>query len=209
MIASCWDWPSLKYAYYILDSYPLDAGGWSPTRGIVKGSEAGSSDEESIAFDDCLPELPIRGCYFAGSGDFCIGELYVKKDAEPREEVDMDAIRSQNNPDMQKVAELLDGSSVSAVSSLRGTDMGNVRANAAPVVTSAARSNPRRTLWSYLVPSFAAVGTGWAMYSLFNQEKSTDLNVKTLLFSWVSGLAVGVAIGQEYASQPFDGEDNE
>ena len=44
MIASCWDWPSLKYAYFVIEDQPLDAGGWSPNRGIVaKESSTGKS----------------------------------------------------------------------------------------------------------------------------------------------------------------------
>ena len=36
MIASCWDWPSLKYVYFIIKDKSLDAGGWGPTKGIGK-----------------------------------------------------------------------------------------------------------------------------------------------------------------------------
>lgn len=75
MIASCWDWSALKYAYFVIDGAPLDAGGWSPTRGILASSKGVSGDSAaSIAFDDCLPTLP-KNCYYAGAGDFCVGSF--------------------------------------------------------------------------------------------------------------------------------------
>lgn len=198
MIASCWDWPSLKYAYFIIEDLPLDAGGWSPTRGIVANAEV-SSAEGSISFDDCLPALP-KNCLYAGSGDFCVGELYTKRDSETRPSLDMDMMRSQGTPDIKKIVELLDGTSVSAVDSFRGVSS-DLRMNAPgePLVRG---SRERRSLWSFLVPSFAAIGTGFAMYRLFDNESRTDLNVKVLLFAWASGLAVGLTVGQEYAEQP-------
>ena len=54
-ICSVWDWGSLKYKYFMLEK-PLDAGGWSPSRGIVRSSKAGSS--EVVSFEDAVPTLP-------------------------------------------------------------------------------------------------------------------------------------------------------
>ena len=201
MIASCWDWPSLKYAYFVIEDQPLDAGGWSPNRGIVaKESSKGGSD--SIAFDDCLPDLP-KSCFYAGAGDFCIGELYTKRDADSRPTLDMDLIKSQGTPDMRKIVELLEGSSASAIGGLRGMSQSMVRENSRtkdnPMAMSASR--PKRSIWSLLVPSFAAVGTGFAMYRLFSNANKTDLNVRTLLFAWMSGLAVGVTVGREHGKE--------
>ena len=82
MIASVWDWPSLKYVYFVISSERLDAGGWSPTRGIVANNNATSGSSEVVSFDDILPDLP-KDCYFAGVGDFCVGELFAKRDPEP------------------------------------------------------------------------------------------------------------------------------
>ena len=197
MIASCWDWPSLKYAYFIIEGQPLDAGGWSPNRGIV-AKDTLSSGTDSIAFDDCLPELP-KNCFYAGAGDFCIGELYTKRDSDRRPDLDMDLLRSQGTPDMKKIVELIEDSSPGMVGSLRnavGARENSKTAIKGQSTTYAAQR--RRSLWSLLVPSFAAVGTGFAMYRIFSNEDRTDLNVRTLLFAWMSGLAVGITVGQEY-----------
>ena len=198
MIASCWDWPSLKYAYFIIEDIPLDAGGWSPTRGIVRDATQVDSDEV-VAFDDCVPALPTKNCYYAGAGDFCVGELFVKRDHDRRPELDMDLLKSQGTPDMRKIAELLEGTSQSAVE--RGREnpkvpVGRLRENA-----------PRKSLWSHLVPWFTGAGAGYVMYNLFKGEESTNQNVATLLFAWSSGVAVGIAIGQEYALEPVKKED--
>ena len=199
MIASCWDWPSLKYAYFVIEGTPLDAGGWSPTRGIVANQSGGNSDEV-VAFDDCVPSLPVERCYFAGAGDFCVGELFVKRDKETRPQLDMDLVKSQGTPDMRKVVELLEGTSVSAVGNARGSqDAESSDALSTP------RSNPmKRTLWSYIAPTAAAVGTGFAMYRMFGSAESSNQSAATIFFAWASGLAVGLAVGQEYATQPFD-----
>lgn len=199
MIASCWDWPSLKYAYFVIEDMPLDAGGWSPTRGIVAKQSGGNSDEV-VAFDDCVPSLPVERCYFAGSGDFCVGELFVKRDKETRPQLDMDLVKSQGTPDMRKVIELLEGTSVSAVGNARGSQGAESSDALGPP-----RSNPmKRTLWSYIVPSVAAAGTGFAMYRMFGSAESSNQSAATIFFAWASGLAVGLAVGQEYATQPFD-----
>ena len=202
MIASCWDWPSLKYAYFIIEGQPLDAGGWSPNRGIV-AKDNSASGTDSIAFDDCLPSLP-KNCYYAGAGDFCIGEMYTKRDSDERQSLDMNLIRSQGTPDMKKLVELLDDSASSVVGSLRKSPLTKSRGNPNGMSVSTPAKKPKRSLWGMLVPSFAAVGTGLAMYRLFSKESRTDLNVRTLLFAWMSGLAVGVTVGQEYGSEECD-----
>ncbi len=202
MIASCWDWPSLKYAYFLIEGQNLDAGGWSPNRGIVAKSTSGGS-ADSVAFDDCLPALP-KNCYYAGAGDFCIGELYTKRDEDRRPELDMGLIKSQGSPDMKKVVELIEDSSSSVVGNLRGTQQSSARQNARAV----ANPKPRRSIWAMLVPSFAAVGTGFAMYRLFSTSNKTDLNVRTMLFAWMSGLAVGVTVGKEYGQEDCRNEED-
>lgn len=203
MIASCWDWPSLKYAYFVVEDMPLDAGGWSPTRGIVQKHTGAGNSQEVIAFDDCVPSLPTKKCYYAGSGDFCVGELFVKRDSGNRERLDMDLVRSQGTPDMKKLVELLEGTSVRAVNSSEERSISEaVRGKSRP-------NGKPRTLWSMLVPSLAGAGAGFAMYKLFSTEQSTDQNAKTIFFAWASGLAVGAALGQEYAEQPIGKEDDE
>lgn len=197
MIASCWDWPSLKYAYFIIEDNPLDAGGWSHTRGIVS-KEKNADPKGSIAFDDCLPALPEQ-CYYAGAGDFCVGELFVKRDGKPRPEVDLAAMKAQGTPALKKVVELLEGSSVSVIGNSRG-ELSESRSNPRTSTSDAGR----KSLWALLVPSFAAIGTGFAMYQLFSSENRTDVNVQTLLFAWAAGVAVGLTVGQEYAEQPLN-----
>jgi len=201
VIASCWDWPSLKYAYFVIEGEALDAGGWSPTRGIVS-NQSTSSSQDSVSFDDCLPSLP-KSCFYAGAGDFCIGEMFQKRDPDRRPELNIAEMKAQGTPDMKKIVELLEDTAVSPVERLRGVDFRTARENEGSGGATVPRvTPPRRTLWSFLVPSFGAAGAGYAMYRLMGSEKGTDLAVRNILFSWATGLAVGIAVGQEYARQP-------
>ena len=208
MIASCWDWSALKFAYFVIDGAPLDAGGWSPTRGILAASKDAPRDSTaSIAFDECLPTLP-KNCYFAGAGDFCVGELFEKRDADRRPELDMARIKAQGTPDMLKVVELLEGRDSSAVASLRGAVRSNPPSLGSPTQRLSANSYRPKSLWSMLVPTFSALGTGYAMYRFLGSGEGSSLSVTNIVFAWAAGLAVGVSVGQEYARQPSVREPN-
>jgi hypothetical protein len=201
MIASCWDWPSLKYAYYILEGEDLDAGGWSPSRGIVSSVKAVNSDS-SVSFDDCLPTLP-KECYFAGVGDFCIGELFSKKDAEERPRIDMSRMRTEGSPSEVKLVELIEGSSTSPVGSLRGAVMDSRENPEDPPGSSAKKElyPSERNVWEKATPYLTSIGFGYAMYRLFESNAQADLTLKNTLFAWGTGVALGVTLGQEMMRQ--------
>ena len=183
MIASCWDWPSLKYGYYILEGVPLDAGGWGPSRGIHR-EDSQSTSTSSISFDDCLPSLP-NSAKFVGVGDFCIGELFAKRDVTPRTRITIEALAARENPESTKVVELLnDRKSCDSLS---------------------LRSNPHEeegdkeysTVVERIAPLLASAGTGYIVYRTFQGLADSTLSFKDVLVAWGAGVAIGVAIGQE------------
>jgi hypothetical protein len=195
MLASCWDWASLKYAYYIIEGRPLDAGGWSPTAGII--SKSNSSPDEVISFDDCLPSLP-ENSFFAGVGDFCIGELFEKRDLNSRPQLDLQKMKSSNNPNLVKAVDLLEDNVNSVVGrqSLRANEGGTVGSQTSPDLNYRVKSS--RSVWSMLIPVVGSIGTGYAAYRFFNTLTDSKLTLKNLFFVWGGGLAIGLTIGQEY-----------
>ena len=199
MIASVWDWPSLKYVYFVIKATPLDAGGWSPTRGIL--SENATADT-TIAFDDVLPDLP-NDCFFAGVGDFCVGELFTKRDSEPRERIDLDRMYLEGTPQEVKVVELIRDKSSSALNSVRENSK-----NLPSTSSDGSVSTPRYieteitqphdpSAWSKLVPVIASFGVGYFLYKRLDRLDESNVGIKDILFSWATGLAVGLTIGQE------------
>ena len=202
MIASVWDWPSLKYVYFVIDSQRLDAGGWSPTRGIV--SKEDSASTEVISFDEILPDLP-KDCFFAGVGDFCVGELFAKRDPEPRERIDLDKMASEGTPQEVKVVELIRDKSSSILGSVRENSK-KLPSNTAKNEVSAERPHYIETeitqphdpsVWSKLVPIVASFGVGYFLYKRLDKLDDSNLALKDILFSWGTGLAIGLTIGQE------------
>ena len=198
MIGSVWDWGSLKYAYFVLENSPLDAGGWSPSRGIVRSSEAVAS--EVVSFEEVVPTLPEKDCYYANSGDFCIGELFVKRDDKPRPKLDIQLLKAQNNPNFRKLVELLED----GVSSSAADRSSSLRENPDPRIT---QTRQRKSLWTHLVPYLTGAGAGYAMYKLFSAGGEVGQSAKTILTAWASGVAVGVVVGQEYAREPLKEEE--
>jgi len=204
MIASVWDWPSLKYVYFVIDSERLDAGGWSPTRGIISSQSETSQSEDVVSFDDILPDLP-KNCYFAGVGDFCVGELFAKRDPEPRERIDLDKMASEGTPQEVKVVELIRDESSSILGSVRENS------NLSPSIESTTHNHtdvPRYieteitqphdpSAWSKLVPVVASFGVGYFFYKRLDRLDESNLAIKDILLSWATGLAVGLTIGQE------------
>jgi len=204
MIASVWDWPSLKYVYFVIDSERLDAGGWSPTRGIISSQSETSQSEDVVSFDDILPDLP-KNCYFAGVGDFCVGELFAKRDPEPRERIDLDKMASEGTPQEVKVVELIRDESSSILGSVRENS------NLSPSTESTTHNHtdvPRYieteitqphdpSAWSKLVPVVASFGVGYFFYKRLDRLDESNLAIKDILLSWATGLAVGLTIGQE------------
>lgn len=183
MIASCWDWPSLKYGYYILEGVSLDAGGWGPSRGIHR-EDTETQSSGPISFDDCLPSLP-QDAKFVGVGDFCIGELFSKRDATPRLQITIDAIASRQNPESAKVVQLLKDRNVNENLSLRSNPEGS-------------EDNKKySTVVERIVPLVASLGSGYFMYRTFQGLAQSSLSFKDVLIAWGTGVAIGVAIGQE------------
>lgn len=202
MIASVWDWPSLKYVYFVIESERLDAGGWSPTRGIVSMDKSESTDV--VAFDDILPNLP-KDCYFAGVGDFCVGELFAKRDPEPRERIDLDKMESEGTPQEVKVVELIRDKSSSILGSVRENSKSlpsigttNEIDTATPRYIETEVTQPHDpSIWSKLVPVVASFGIGYFLYKRLDKLEDSNLALKDILFSWGTGLAIGLTIGQE------------
>jgi hypothetical protein len=192
MIASCWDWPSLKYSYFVLEDQPLDAGGWSPTKGIVSKSQA-SSGNKSVCLEDCLPTLP-ENSYFAGVGDFCVGELYEKRDQNPRPKIDLNRMLLEGTPQEVKVVELI-------------TDSKNTQLRNNPSTLGESNSNDvqysyrveDKSVFQKLVPTIAGLGTGFLFYQTFQKFTKSNLELRDVILSWSAGLAIGVTIGQEAA----------
>lgn len=189
MIASCWDWPSLKYAYFILENKKLDAGGWGPAKGIQATSTKGKDSSESIAFEECLPSLPKESLY-VGTGDFCIGEIYEKRDNEPRPNADLEKLRSNGDPQSAKVLDLLNNNTPSVLGRNRDSEL---------------RDNPRfeklesstPAIWSRLIPVVASLSSGYVVYKGLQGLSKGNLDTKHLLFAWGAGLAIGITVGQE------------
>jgi hypothetical protein len=202
MIASVWDWPSLKYVYFVIESQRLDAGGWSPTRGIVSNDKSIST--ELVAFDDILPDLP-KDCYFAGVGDFCVGELFAKRDPESRERIDLDKMASEGTPQEVKVVELIRDKSSSVLGlvrenskSLPSNGTKNERDTTIPRYIETEVTQPHDpSVWSKLVPVIASFGIGYFLYKRLDKLEDSNLAIKDILFSWGTGLAIGLTIGQE------------
>lgn len=194
MLASCWDWPSLKYQYFIINGKPLDAGGWSPTRGIERRSESVRS-EQSISFDDCLPSLP-KDCFFAGVGNECVGELFAKRDSESRPSVDLKRMRASENPQTVKAAELIldtRGALLKSNPSNRTQTLGSPEAKNLEVSSPTNQSS----IWGRLVPAVASVSTGYVMYRSFQSMTESSMALRNVLLAWGAGLAIGLTIGQE------------
>jgi len=204
MIASVWDWPSLKYVYFVIGSERLDAGGWSPTRGIVANSDTTSRSSDVVSFDDILPDLP-KDCYFAGVGDFCVGELFAKRDPEPRERIDLDKMASEGTPQEVKVVELIRDKSSSILGSVRENSkalpshtLGNGVDKETPHYIETEITQPHDpSAWSKLVPIIASFGIGYFLYKRLDKLDDSNLAIKDILFSWGTGLAIGLTIGQE------------
>lgn len=114
----------------------------------------------------------------------------------------MARIKAQGTPDMLKVVELLEGTDSSAVANLRGAVRPNPPSLGSPNQKLSTSSYRPRSLWSMLVPSFSALGAGYAMYRFLGSGEGTNISVQNVVFAWAAGLAVGVSVGQEYARQP-------
>jgi|ETNvirenome_6_85_1030632.scaffolds.fasta_scaffold02500_3 hypothetical protein len=196
MIASCWDWPSLKYVYFIVKNKSLDAGGWGPAKGIEGKSVDGMRSTESIAFDDCLPTLPLESLY-VGTGDFCIGEIYEKRDNDPRGNADLAQLKRNNDPQSAKVLDLLNGSSDSVLGSTRDSA---IREN--PPEGKQSGSRPP-AIWNSLIPMLASLSSGYAVYKGLQNLSKGNLDAKHLLFAWGAGLAIGITVGQEAARATY------
>lgn len=203
MIASVWDWPSLKYVYFVISSERLDAGGWSPTRGIVANNNATSGSSEVVSFDDILPDLP-KDCYFAGVGDFCVGELFAKRDPEPRERIDLDRMASEGTPQEVKVVELIRDKSSSVLGSVRENSkklpshgVSTDTADTPQYIETEIVQPHDPSAWSKVVPIIASFGIGYFLYKRLDKLDDSNLAIKDILFSWGTGLAIGLTIGQE------------
>lgn len=192
MIASCWDWPSLKYSYFMIKGKPFDAGGWGPAKGIAKSTLEGMESTESIAFDDCLPALPEE-CLFLGSGDFCVGEMYQKKDSHQRESADIEKLKHDKSPAASKIVELLSGTSNSVIQTARNEPM---RRNGFESKTVGEQVYPS-TVLNRLLPVFASLGSGYVIYKGLQGMSDSNMETKHLLFAWAAGLAIGITVGQE------------
>lgn len=190
MIASCWDWPSLKYVYFIVKDRPLDAGGWGPTKGIAGKSVEGMKSTDSIAFDDCLPSLPLESLY-VGTGDFCIGEIYEKRDNEQRANADLAQLKRNGDPQSAKILDLLNDNSPSVLGSTRDS---NLRENPPSGKDS---GNRPPAIWNSLVPMIASLSSGYVVYKGLQNLSKGNLDAKHLLFAWGAGLAIGITVGQE------------
>lgn len=194
MIASCWDWPSLKYSYFIIENQPLDAGGWSPTKGIVAGEKSLGSNV-SLSLEDCLPSLP-ENSYFAGVGDFCVGELYEKRDENTRPKIDLERMFSEGTPQDVKVVELLKGE---RKVSIRGNPSKN-NTHSEEVYRIEDKS-----VFQTLVPTITALGSGFLFFRTFQRYTESNLGLRDVLLSWAAGIAVGVTVGQEAAKHDLLG----
>jgi hypothetical protein len=193
MIASCWDWNSLKYSYFLMDNIPFDAGGWSPSKGIV--SKDNSTNSNSVkCLDDCLPSLPEKS-YFVGSGDFLIGELYCKKDSVTRPTLNLDKMYESGKPAEKKVVELIRDAQQCSTTQI--SNQNKLRENS-PAQTQAELANiykPTPTVWERLLPLITGAGIGYTVYSF----SKGSLKLKDVMLVWTAGLAVGLSIGEETA----------
>jgi hypothetical protein len=201
MIASVWDWPSLKYAYFIIESERLDAGGWSPSRGIIAKDDDKNANNEVVAFDDILPDLP-KDCFFAGVGDFCVGELFAKRDVEPRQRIDLDRMLAEGTPQEVKVVELLRGSSGSLrENASAATEFNPKEKSNSEYVETIITQPDDKTVWAKILPLVTSISAGYLLYKRFESMKKSNLAVKDILFAWGAGVAVGLTIGQEAVRQ--------
>lgn len=192
MIASCWDWNALKYSYFLMDNVPFDAGGWSPSKGIVS-KEKETNSESVKCLDDCLPPLPEKS-YFVGSGDFLIGELYCKKDSKSRPTLDLDKMYASGKPTEMKVVELIRDAQQCHI--MQNANLNKLREN--PPHTQAELANiykPTPTVWERLLPLITGAGIGYTVYSF----SKGSLKLKDVMLVWTAGLAVGLSIGEETA----------
>lgn len=201
MIASCWDWPSLKYVYFIIKDKRLDAGGWGPTKGIAGKSVEGMKSTDSIAFDDCLPSLPLESLY-AGTGDFCIGEIYEKRDTDQRANADLAKLQRNSDPQSAKVLDLLNGSSQSVLGATRDLSL---RENAPKGKYSG--NNPP-VIWNKVIPMLASLSSGYVLYKGLQSMSKGNLDAKHLIFAWGAGLAIGITIGQEATRATYFSEED-
>lgn len=193
MIGSCWDWPTLKYVYFVIENQMLDAGGWSASSGIVAKESNGGSDV--VCLEDCLPTLP-KECYFAGSGDFCVGVLFEKRDNEPRARIDLDAMYEAGTPQEVKIVELIRGDVNSAVQGLRENNSRDVKKiETHQEVDDYYPSDS--SLWEKLVPMVLSLGAGFALYRGISNMSSGNLATRDVLLALGAGTALGITISQE------------
>jgi len=200
MLASCWDWNALKYAYYLIEGASFDAGGWSPSKGIVS-KESKSKDNTVVCLEDCLPALP-KNAFFAGAGDFLLGELFILNDKDLRPSINLDKMYASGKPREMKIVEMIRDSQNSCV--LRNnpspTNLGDPNPNNASTNTQIDHANIYKappTIWEKLLPLVMGAGIGYTVYSF----STGSLKLKDVLLVWSAGLAVGLSIGEESARQ--------
>lgn len=199
MLASCWDWNSLKYTYYLIDGVVFDAGGWSPSKGIV-AKDSKQDDNTVCCLEDCLPDLP-KNSYFVGSGDFLLGELFNLTDKEVRKTLDLNRMYASGRPAEMKIVEIIRDAQTSSglartnpvpkVGDPQSQDSTNTQVDHANIY----KSPP--TVWDKILPLVMGAGIGYTVYSF----STGSLKLKDVLLIWSAGLAVGISIGEESARQ--------
>ena len=179
MIASCWNWDSANYSYFLIPHKELDVGGWAVPRGLGIKSK-GTSDTEVSTFESTLQALP-EDALFCGNGPDCVGELYDLRDSSPRGELDIEQLRRSPDPTHQRVVQILEDNS----SPLR------VNESRSDSEAESTRSDTR-LLWEYSIPILTGLGAGVGLL-----QYTENLKLKSAFLVWLAGAAVGVAVGAE------------
>jgi len=157
----------------------LDVGGWAIPRGL-EAKPKGSSNSQVSTFESALQSLPTTAL-FCGYGTDCIGELYDLRDSTPRQELDLAQLKHSPDPSHKKVVQILENKN----SDLRSNES---RSEA----TSAPEKSDTRLLWEYSIPILTGLGAGVGLL-----QYTEHIKLKSAFLVWLTGAAVGVAVGAE------------
>jgi len=193
MLASVWNWPTLDYSYYILENQDPDLGGFDPVKGIHSKSQVAHGVS---CIEDCLPSLP-SDAYFVMNGSECVGEVYEKRDAQPRPRLDLIKIENSQDDLMKRLISIIKDDVVLRENSmldglkLKSSDTTNSKSNEVLYIDS------NKAVWERLIPILASLGVGFSFFKF----TENNLKLRNVALAWIAGVSIGVTIGKESVKQ--------
>ena len=192
MLASVWNWPTLDYSYYILENQDPDLGGFDPVKGIHGKSQVANGVS---CIEDCLPSLPSNA-YFVMNGSDCVGEVYEKRDAEPRPRLDLIKIENSQDDLMKRLISIIKEDSVIRENAVGGFKL-KPSGNDSKAESEAIYIESNKIVWERLIPIIASLGIGFSFFKF--TEK--NLRLRNVALAWIAGVSIGISVGKESVKQ--------